>query len=72
MHTHSGSFCIFSEIHCEMSKLMVFCKCRPSDSIKMGKEVILMNEIISFILSVAANVVAHCICKWLDEQFKGR
>ena len=24
----------------------------------------------SFILSVAANVVAHCIGKWLDEQFK--
>lgn len=29
-----------------------------------------MSEMISFVLSVAADVVAHCICKWLDEQFK--
>ena len=29
-----------------------------------------MEDIRSFILSVAANVVAHCIGKWLDEQFK--
>ena len=29
-----------------------------------------MNTMLSFALSVAANVVAHCICKWLDEQFK--
>ena len=34
---------------------------------KMGEEV---NTMLSFALSVAANVVAHCICKWLDEQFK--
>ena len=29
-----------------------------------------MEMLSSFILSVAANVVAHCIGKWLDEQFK--
>ena len=29
-----------------------------------------MNTMLPFALSVAANVVAHCICKWLDEQFK--
>lgn len=29
-----------------------------------------MNTMLSFALSVSANVVAHCICKWLDEQFK--
>ena len=29
-----------------------------------------MNTLSTFILSVAANVVAHCIGKWLDEQFK--
>lgn len=29
-----------------------------------------MNTMLSFALSVAANVVSHCICKWLDEQFK--
>ena len=29
-----------------------------------------MDVIITFVLSVAADVAAHCICKWLDEQFK--
>ena len=29
-----------------------------------------METFFSFILSVAANVVAHCIDKWLDEQLK--
>ena len=29
-----------------------------------------MEMLSSFILSVTANVVAHCIGKWLDEQFK--
>lgn len=29
-----------------------------------------MNTMLSFELSVAANVAAYCICKWLDEQFK--
>ena len=29
-----------------------------------------MESIISFLLSVAASVVADCICKWLDEQFR--
>ena len=29
-----------------------------------------MNTMLSFALSVAANVAAHCTCKWLDEQFK--
>ena len=27
-----------------------------------------MSEIISFVLSVAADVAAHCICKWLDRR----
>ena len=29
-----------------------------------------MEMLSSFIPSVAANVVAHCIDKWLDEQLK--
>lgn len=29
-----------------------------------------METFFSFILSVAANVVAHFIDKWLDEQLK--
>ncbi len=34
------------------------------------KEVIRMETIFSFALSVAAGIVAYYICKWLDEQFK--
>lgn len=26
--------------------------------------------ILSFVLSVAASIVAYYICKWLDEQFR--
>ena len=29
-----------------------------------------MNAIFTFILSVAASIVAYYICKWLDEQFR--
>ena len=29
-----------------------------------------MDAIFTFILSVAASIVAYYICKWLDEQFK--
>ena len=30
-----------------------------------------MDAIFTFILSVAASIVAYYICKWLDEQFRG-
>ena len=30
-----------------------------------------MEQVISFILSVVAGVVADYISKWLDEQFSG-
>ena len=29
-----------------------------------------MDILITFMLSVAANVASYYICKWLDEQFK--
>ena len=29
-----------------------------------------MSAVGTFLLSVAANVAAHCNFKWLDEQFK--
>ncbi len=29
-----------------------------------------MNILSTFLLSVAASVVAYYICKWLDDQFK--
>mgnify|MGYP004497025723 FL=1 len=28
-----------------------------------------METVVTFVLSVAASVVAYYICKWLDEQF---
>lgn len=33
-----------------------------------GKEVFDMNEIFSFILAIAAGVMCHLICKWLDGR----
>ena len=41
----------------------------PLRPILHGKEVRLMNTVLTFILSVAAGVVAYYVCKWLDEQF---
>ena len=38
----------------------------------MGREVRKMESILSFILSVGANVAAYYICKWLDGWFMGR
>lgn len=55
---------------CYLSDFMIFYLCRPSDSIFMGKEVIPMEMLVSFMLSVAAGVISYYICKWLDEQFK--
>ena len=39
-------------------------------SILWGEEVRHMHDILSFLLSVAAGVVANYIYKWLDEQDK--
>ena len=33
-----------------------------------GKEVRQVNFTVSLICSIMANVIAHYICKWLDEQ----
>ena len=29
-----------------------------------------MENLFTFILTIVANVVADCICKWLDDQFR--
>ena len=29
-----------------------------------------MEMVFTFVLSVAAGIVAYYICKWLDDQFK--
>lgn len=31
-----------------------------------------MDHLITFIVSVAANVVANCVSKWLDSHSKGQ
>lgn len=33
-----------------------------------GKEVVVMTDLITFIMSVAASVTAYYICKWLDRH----
>ena len=45
---------------------------RPCPPIYSGGEVRKMESILSFILSVGANVAAYYICKWLDGWFKDR
>ena len=45
---------------------------RPCPPIYSGGEVRKMESILSFILSVGANVAAYYICKWLDGWFTGR
>ena len=45
---------------------------RPCPPILFGREVRKMESILSFILSVGANVAAYYICKWLDGWFMGR
>ena len=45
---------------------------RPCPPIYSGGEVRKMESILSFILSVGANVAAYYICKWLDGWFMGR
>lgn len=32
----------------------------------------MMDFILGFIVSVAADVTAYCICKWLDKHAKGQ
>ena len=45
---------------------------RPCPPIYSGGEVKAMSSILSFVLSVGANVTSYYICKWLDRWFTGR
>lgn len=43
-----------------------------ASSSRHGKEVCVMENVVqSFILSVAAGVVCHYLCRWLDERVHG-
>ena len=53
-------------------ELYVIIVLRPCPPIYSGGEVRKMESILSFILSVGANVAAYYICKWLDGWFKDR
>ena len=61
--------CHSSCLRCFWSKFVISCKCRSTQAHFHGKEVNLMEYVISFALSVAASVAAYYVCKWLDEQF---
>ena len=53
-------------------ELYVIMVLRPCPPIYSGGEVRKMESILSFILSVGANVAAYYICKWLDRFDKDR
>ncbi len=53
-------------------ELYVIIGLRSNSAHFIGKEVGTMNHIFAFMTSVAANVVSHFVCKWLDGWFKDR
>ena len=53
-------------------ELYVIMGLRPCPPILFGREVKAMSSILSFVLSVGANVTSYYICKWLDRWFTGR
>ena len=53
-------------------ELYVIMVLRPCPPILFGREVKAMSSILSFVLSVGANVTSYYICKWLDRWFMGR
>ena len=53
-------------------ELYVIMVLRPCPPILFGREVKAMSSILSFVLSVGANVTSYYICKWLDRWFTGR
>ena len=53
-------------------ELYVIMVLRPCPPIYSGGEVKAMSSILSFVLSVGANVTSYYICKWLDRWFTGR
>ena len=56
-------------------RYMLVRKCRPwynQDAVDPfgGREVLNMNLLVTFIVSVAAGVIAHYICKWWDGDHR--
>ncbi len=65
----SGSPHRFLYLFAEVYGILVL---RPCPPILFGREVKAMSSILSFVLSVGANVTSYYICKWLDRWFTGR
>ncbi len=65
-------FCIPQCFLYLFGKLYVIMDLRSNSAHFIGKEVGTMNHIFAFMTSVAANVVSHFVCKWLDGWFKDR
>ena len=60
------------DISCKIENCRILCYsilAAPLRPILHGREVRLMDVVSTFLLSVAAGIVAYYICKWLDEQF---
>ncbi len=65
----SGSWHRFLYLFVEVYGILIL---RPCPPILFGREVKAMSSILSFVLSVGANVTSYYICKWLDRWFTGR
>lgn len=55
-------------LNCAIPPFVLYCVCGPSPFPDRGKEVETMDALITFIQTVAAQVVAYYLCKWLDSQ----
>ena len=59
-HSSLGIYCIF------LSMFMIYWFC-GSSPLSYGRGGEIMDYILTLLVSVAANVVSHFICKWLDR-----
>ena len=63
------------DISCKIENCRILCYsilAAPLRPILHGREVRLMDVVSTFLLSVAAGIVAYYICKWLDGWLTGR
>ena len=51
-----------------LSDLVLYCLCALLRSPSRGKEVSSLHTLISFIQTVAAQVVAYYLCSWIDGK----
>jgi hypothetical protein len=58
----------FAGISCRICRNLLSYGCCPPGN---RKEVGMLYILISFLVSVAAGIACHCLCRWLDERKKG-